>query len=686
MSNIGLGDLIAKNTILEVKMFGEGCSGTGTVTEINTGEGLTGGPITTTGTISLAAVDSNTLLSNILPDSATPVPNTISAILDATITNTESTVLYRTATEWAYKQVSYYNNGSSIASRDVDGNSYFTNVIASTINANFTPVQVNGHANQDQYLISPATANNLVSTDASGQTQDSGYSVVNAINTASSATIPTTAAIVDYVENNSSAPVDGVTLVSSLVSSPSLRYTNVADNAQQDIIYSTFTAEIEGNSYIFAGIAQPNYTGFCRYYCYSLNIEADLALPGTPFYFSTLIIEEIYYLFVGNAAGISIFYLSDNLFLPFQFIDLGTSLGFNCLGLTVFKYSSNDAPCIATVNSNYQLCIYVFISNNFELLCSINVQDSKALSYFYSDNKNYICLVDRTQYLYTYYFDGNTLLLINTVFLNSEDSINDVTTYNINNTVYASTVEMNAGLQSNFVWNYVSQEFVFQNSIVCIESNISQTLYIKYVKYAEKNYLFCTNFTENSFTTLIYSEGLWERLGSNYYCVPYPTQICLIFYELKPYLVTGSSTASCLFFGLLNNSLSLSERFYVSGYLQNSQEVNSYPVYPDFSDFTINTITQNNSSYSCEVTISLIIVKSLAGKLLAGAGNTDANTGVENLSEITPNTGNGITCVRMPFTFTQTVLRGQYLLLKTEGDIIVSNVTTQVNLLPLNVT
>jgi hypothetical protein len=46
----------------------------------------------------------------------------------------------------------------------------------------------------------------------------------------------------------------------------------------------------------------------------------------------------------------------------------------------------------------------------------------------------------------------------------------------------------------------------------------------------------------------------------------------------------------------------------------------------DFSDFTINTITQNNSSYSCEVTISLIIVKSLAGKLLAGAGDTDATT------------------------------------------------------------
>ena len=149
--------------------------------------------------------------------------------------------------------------------------------------------------------------------------------------------------------------------------------------------------------------------------------------------------------------------------------------------------------------------------------------------------------------------------------------------------------------------------------------------------------------------------------------------------------MTGSYNNAALFFGFFNNTLNLSERFYVPGYLQSLKDIDSYPIYPDFSNFAINTITQNNSLYSCEVTISLIIVKSLAGKLLAGAGDTNGIT-VYNLSEITPKTGNGITCVRMPFTFTQTVLRGQYLLLKTEGNIIVSNVTTQVNLLPLNVT
>jgi hypothetical protein len=686
MSNIGLGDLIAKNTILEVKMFGEGSTGTGTVTEVNTGEGLTGGPITTSGTISLATVDSNTLLSNILLDTATPVPNTISDILDATIGSDPNRVVFRNSEQWASYEISSGSKVFTIASRDQSGSCSFTNITANTINSGNNPVSVNGHANQDQYLISSATANNLVSTNAAGQTQDSGYSVVNAIGNASSVTLPTTEAVVEYVASNSSSPVDGVTLVSSLISSPSLRYINATNNTEQNESYSNFTSEINGNSYIFVGINEPDYSGFCRYYCYSLNIEADLALPGTPFYFSTLIIAGVHYLFIGNASGISVFYLSDNLFLPFQFIDLGTSEGFNCLGMTTFTNPNNGTSYLVTVNGNYQLCAYVFIDNSFQLLSSTAVQDSKALSYFYSDNKNYICLVNRTQYLYTYYFDGSTFLLVNTVFVNNEDGLNDVTNYSIDGSIYASTVDINNGLQSNFVWNYVSQEFVFQNSIICPESNTGQTLYIKYAQYAENHYLFCTNLIEGSFTTLVYSEGMWEKLGSNYYCTSYPTQICLTFYELKPYLLTGSSNTSSLFFGILNNTLRLSERFYVSGYLQNSQEINSYPIYPDFSDFTINTITQNNSSYSCEVTVSLIIVKSLAGKLLAGAGDTDGTTGVENLSEITPKTGNGITCVRMPFTFTQTVLRGQYLLLKTEGDIIVSNVTTQVNLLPLNVT
>jgi hypothetical protein len=40
--------------VLKVVTSGSGGGGTGTVTQVNTGTGLTGGPITTTGTVSLA--------------------------------------------------------------------------------------------------------------------------------------------------------------------------------------------------------------------------------------------------------------------------------------------------------------------------------------------------------------------------------------------------------------------------------------------------------------------------------------------------------------------------------------------------------------------------------------------------------------------------------------------------------
>lgn len=75
-------------------------AGTGTVTSVATGTGLTGGIITTTGTISLATVANLTLLSNISGGVAAPTPNTLSAIFDATLSSTQGTVIYRNATNW----------------------------------------------------------------------------------------------------------------------------------------------------------------------------------------------------------------------------------------------------------------------------------------------------------------------------------------------------------------------------------------------------------------------------------------------------------------------------------------------------------------------------------------------------------------------------------------------------------
>lgn len=75
--------------------------GTGTVTSVATGTGLTGGPITTTGTVALANAVDSTIKSNISGGSAAPIDNTISAILDHNLGSTQGSVIYRGAATWA---------------------------------------------------------------------------------------------------------------------------------------------------------------------------------------------------------------------------------------------------------------------------------------------------------------------------------------------------------------------------------------------------------------------------------------------------------------------------------------------------------------------------------------------------------------------------------------------------------
>jgi hypothetical protein len=72
----------------------------GTVTSIATNNGITGGTITATGTIGLASVANLSILANVSGGSTFPTPNTISAILDATIGATQGDVIYRNAATW----------------------------------------------------------------------------------------------------------------------------------------------------------------------------------------------------------------------------------------------------------------------------------------------------------------------------------------------------------------------------------------------------------------------------------------------------------------------------------------------------------------------------------------------------------------------------------------------------------
>lgn len=72
---------------------------TGTVTEIDTGLGLTGGPIVGSGTISFAEMDAHTIWANLTGAAAEPSMATIEEILDQ-IGATQGQILYRGAAEW----------------------------------------------------------------------------------------------------------------------------------------------------------------------------------------------------------------------------------------------------------------------------------------------------------------------------------------------------------------------------------------------------------------------------------------------------------------------------------------------------------------------------------------------------------------------------------------------------------
>lgn len=76
-------------------------AGSGTVTSVGTGTGLTGGPITTSGTISFDVIANLDVLANISGGSAAPAPNTLTAVIDAAIGNTQGDILYRSGSAWS---------------------------------------------------------------------------------------------------------------------------------------------------------------------------------------------------------------------------------------------------------------------------------------------------------------------------------------------------------------------------------------------------------------------------------------------------------------------------------------------------------------------------------------------------------------------------------------------------------
>jgi hypothetical protein len=74
--------------------------GAGTVTSIASGAGLTGGPITGSGTLSLATIANNSLLANISGGVAAPGAATPSLLFDTVFGATQGSILYRNASAW----------------------------------------------------------------------------------------------------------------------------------------------------------------------------------------------------------------------------------------------------------------------------------------------------------------------------------------------------------------------------------------------------------------------------------------------------------------------------------------------------------------------------------------------------------------------------------------------------------
>lgn len=75
-------------------------AGSGSVTSVVAGTGLSGGTITVAGTIALGAIVAHDVLANATGSTAVPTGTSLSAVIDGAIGATQGNILYRSATAW----------------------------------------------------------------------------------------------------------------------------------------------------------------------------------------------------------------------------------------------------------------------------------------------------------------------------------------------------------------------------------------------------------------------------------------------------------------------------------------------------------------------------------------------------------------------------------------------------------
>lgn len=106
-------------------------SGGGTMTNLVAGPGLAGGTISTTGTVSLAAIAAGDMLANAGTATAVPVATALTALIDAAIGSTQGDILYRSATAWTV--LAPGNSGYALTSGGAGANPAWSAVGSGTV-------------------------------------------------------------------------------------------------------------------------------------------------------------------------------------------------------------------------------------------------------------------------------------------------------------------------------------------------------------------------------------------------------------------------------------------------------------------------------------------------------------------------------------------------------------------------